>query len=125
MASYETAEALQTYVNKKVKKINDLIQNLPDISGFEDVIDDISDVSEYLSELAGNTDGKVSNALKNKVCDLSRTLSNIQTYVKDLKGKKLTVSYVHHNTYWSEYKHPDELCSKEYFLSTNFPKIKD
>ena len=48
MASYEKAEALQTYVKKNLKKINDLIQDLPDISEFEDVIDDISNVNSKI-----------------------------------------------------------------------------
>lgn len=122
MASYETAGALKTYVNKRVKKINDLIQELPGISGFEDVIDDISDVSEYLDGLSAATDGNVSAALENSAKDLYDSLSNIKNYVKDLKGMEFKANYINYTEY-SDYELLTELNSQEEFLVKKFPKI--
>lgn len=122
MASYETAGALKTYVNKRVKKINDLIQELPGISGFEDVIDDISDVSEYLDGLSAATDGNVSAALEDSAKDLYESLSNIKNYVKDLKGMEFKANYINYTEY-SDYELLTELNSQEEFLVTKFPKI--
>ena len=122
MASYETAGALKTYVNKRVKKINDLIQELPGISGFEDVIDDISDVSEYLDGLSAATDGNVSAALEDSAKDLYEILSNIKNYVKDLKGMEFKANYINYTEY-SDYKLLTELNSQEEFLVKKFPKI--
>lgn len=122
MACYETAGALQSYVNKRVNTINDLLQELPDISVAEDVIDDISDVSKYLSELSANTDGKVSDKLENTAEELSNSLSNIKNYVKDLKRGKLTVSYKNSA---EETDYTKSLLPEKEFLSQRFPKISN
>lgn len=120
MACYETAGALQSYVNKRVNTINDLLQELPDISVAEDVIDDISDVSKYLSELSAYTDGKVSDKLKNTAEELSDSLSTIKNFVKDLKSGKLTVSYKNST---EETDYTKSLLTEKEFLSQRFPKI--
>ena len=120
MACYETAGALQSYVNKRVNTINDLLQELPDISVAEDVIDDISDVSKYLSELSAYTDGKVSDKLKNTAKELSDSLSAIKNFVKDLKSGKLTVSYKNST---EETDYTKSLLTEKEFLSQRFPKI--
>lgn len=122
MASYETAGALQSYVNKRVNTINDLLQELPDISVAEDVIDDISDVSKYLSELSAYTDGKVSDKLKNTAGELSDSLSTIKKFVKDLKSGKLTVSYENST---EETVYTKSLLTEKEFLSQRFPKISN
>lgn len=124
MAIYETAGELKTCVNKRVKKINDLIQELPGISGFEDVIDDISDVSKYLDGLSAATDGNVSADLENSAKNLYDSLSNIKNYVKDLKGMEFKANYINCTEY-SDYKLLTELNSKDEFLVNKFPKILD
>lgn len=122
MASYEKAEALQTYVKKNLKKINDLIQDLPDISEFEDVIDDISDVSTYIGGLDSNTDKKVGDDIKKKIRYLSNYLSGIKENITNLKGNKVTLSpesiTIESNAYTKSY-------AKENFLKDKFPIIPD
>lgn len=125
MAIYETAGELKTCVNKRVKKINDLIQELPGISGFEDVIDDISDVSEYLDGLSARTDGNVSDDLKNSAKYLSDSLSNIKNYVKDLKGMEFKANYINYTEYSSYHPLTENLNSQNEFLVRKFPKISD
>ena len=122
MASYETAEALQTYVNKNVKKINDLIQELPDISGFEDVIEKISDVSTYIGGLASNTDKKVSDDLNKNIRYLSNYLSGIKKNITNLKGNVVTLRSelitIESNANTKSY-------ARENFLKDKFPIISD
>ena len=112
MASYEKAEALQTYVKKNLKKINDLIQDLPDISEFEDVIDDISDVSTYIGGLD----------IQKKISYLSRSLSSIKENTTNLKENKVTLSpesiTIESNANTKSY-------AKENFLKDKFPIIPD
>lgn len=130
MANYETANELKSYVNNKVKEINKLIQELPSISEVVDVIDDISDVGKFLSGLSGNSNNKVQKDIDTTVSNLSETLSNIKTYVKDLKGVEFTVSYESVTT--TPPLDSELLVSKENlysikntFLEKNFPKISD
>ena len=122
MASYEKAEALQTYVKKNLKKINDLIQDLPDISEFEDVIDDISDVSTYIGGLDANTDKKVGDDIQKKISYLSRSLSSIKENTTNLKENKVTLSpesiTIESNANTKSY-------AKENFLKDKFPIIPD
>lgn len=122
MASYEKAEALQTYVKKNLKKINDLIQDLPDISEFEDVIDDISDVSTYIGGLDANTDKNVGDDIQKKIRYLSNYLSGIKENITNLKGNKVTLSHesitIESNAYTKSY-------AKENFLKDKFPIIPD
>ena len=119
MAGYETVEALQTYVKKNLKKINDLIQDLPDISEFEDVIDDISDVSTYIGGLDANTDTEISNDLKKGISDLSYFLSSIKTNITNLKGNEVTLS----SSQVIIEATGKKLYEKANFLRENFPII--
>lgn len=120
MANYETAGALQTYFNSRVKKINDLIQELPDISEFEDVIDDIFDVSKCLFKFSAITDEKLAKKLEKVVNELCDSLSEIKKCDKYLKGQKLAVGY---NNETEETEYTKSLLTENEFLSQRFPKI--
>lgn len=119
MAYYETDGEIQKYVNVRVQRINALIQDLPDISGFEDVIEKISDVSTYMSCLASNTNKEVSDDLAEDVRYLSNYLSGIETNVTNLKGNVVTLrsKLITINSDTSE--------DEEIFLMNSFPIITD
>lgn len=93
MASYETAKDLQTYVRDKVEKINDLIQDLPDISECEDVIEKISDINEYIDGLDSNTDSEVSKKLKTNMKNLVYNFNRIKHWDYYIRKDKINSSY--------------------------------
>ena len=122
MASYEKSSDLQDYVNKNIQIINRLIQDLPDISKFEDVIDDISDVSTFIGTLASDTNKKVNNDLDKKIKDLSDCLSGIKENITNLKGNVVTLRS---ELITRESDKDIKSYSKEQFLVDEFPIISD
>lgn len=118
MANYETAKDLKDFVDKSVKKVNYLIGELPDISKFYDLIEDISSVSEYIGELSSETDEAAYEKLKSTLWQMKRELNDIVKIDKKLKEKTMIPAY---KTVKCFAEASNE--SMESFLERNFPPI--
>lgn len=117
MASYERADALTQLIESKLKELNNMIQDMPDVSQFSDLVDTISGVSDYLGTLSSETDGQVTKELKQAVNELSSYSNRIRKSVSELKQQKISLSP-------STYSIQSDIGEDKYsFLEKNFPPV--